>query len=193
MLVGVLALQGAFIEHMRMFRKLGIGVREIRLPADLNDIAGLVIPGGESTTMMNLLQAFDLAEPVTRFACAGRPVWGICAGMVCLAKSVSNPDGSQMETLKIMDITVERNAFGPQVDSFETQLNISILRDIPFPGIFIRAPYISQTGKGVKILAKLPDDRIVAAEQDNLLVTSFHPELTDDPRLHQYFARKIGL
>jgi pyridoxal 5'-phosphate synthase pdxT subunit len=187
MTIGILALQGDFIEHVHMFEELDVKTAEIRLPGGLDKINGLIIPGGESTTMMNLMTSFSLIGPLKQFA-AKFPVWGTCAGMICLANDVHNPDSTLMETLGLMNITVERNAFGRQVDSFETDLQIRNLKDGPFPGVFIRAPYIEKTGKGVEVMAVLPDGRIVAARQGNLLATSFHPELTSDARFHRYFA-----
>jgi 5'-phosphate synthase pdxT subunit len=187
MKIGILALQGAFIEHSRIFEKLGVKTCEVRLPADLEGIHGLVIPGGESTTMLKLMQSFHLIDSIKKLA--GKiPVWGTCAGLICLAKNVFNPDGSLMPTLGLMDIAVQRNAFGRQVDSFEAQLDVVPFKEGPFPGVFIRAPYIDSVGKGVEVLARLPDGIIVAARQKNLLATSFHPELTDDTRFHRYFS-----
>lgn len=188
MTIGILALQGAFIEHVHMFSKLGIESAEIRLPGELEKIEGLVIPGGESTTMMKLMHSFDLVEPLRQLAGRRFPIWGICAGMICLAKYAHNPDSTPMETLGLMNITVKRNAFGRHVNSFEADLQIAVLKDGPFPGVFIRAPYIEKTGKNVEVLAALPDGEIVAARQGNLLVTSFHPELTRDSRVHRFFA-----
>jgi pyridoxal 5'-phosphate synthase pdxT subunit len=192
MVIGILAVQGAFIEHIHMFERLQIEAVEIRLPGELKKVQGLIIPGGESTTMMNLMQSFDLIQPLKRLAEARFPIWGTCAGMICVSKNVQNPDSTRMETLGLMDIAVRRNAFGRQVDSFEAALHIDTLKDGPFPGIFIRAPYIESTGAGVDVLAVLPNGEIVAARQGNLLVTSFHPELTDDVRVHRYFARMCG-
>jgi 5'-phosphate synthase pdxT subunit len=189
--IGVLALQGAFAEHINIFKRLSIIVHEVRLPAQLEGVGGLVVPGGESTTMMHLIESYGLAEPLKKLAAKNIPIWGVCAGMICLAGNVSNPDGSPMKTLGLMDISVKRNDFGRQVDSFETDLNIDVLTEGPFHSIFIRAPYIESAGKGVEILAKLADGRIVAARQKNLLVTSFHPELTGDVRLHSYFLDMV--
>ena len=188
MTIGILALQGAFIEHVHMFHRLGIETVEIRLPADLEKVEGLVIPGGESTTMMKLMHSFKLVGALKKLSRRRLPIWGTCAGMICLAKNVHNPDSTSMETLDLMNIIVRRNAFGRQVDSFEASLQIDALGDGPFPGIFIRAPYIEKAGSGVEVLAALPDGEIVAAREGNLLVTSFHPELTGDPRVHRYFA-----
>jgi pyridoxal 5'-phosphate synthase pdxT subunit len=188
MTIGILALQGDYIEHIHVFERLGIEAMEIRLPGQLETINGLIIPGGESTTMMNLMHSYKLVEALRKLAGKGVPIWGTCAGMICLARNVHNPDGTTMETLSLMDITVKRNAFGRQVDSFEAALTIAALRDGPFPGVFIRAPYIEQAGAGVDVVCSLPDGRIVAARQGNLLATSFHPELTNDQRVHSYFA-----
>ncbi|MDD5312592.1 MAG: pyridoxal 5'-phosphate synthase glutaminase subunit PdxT [Dehalococcoidia bacterium] len=188
MKIGIVALQGAFIEHCRIFQKLGLKTKEVRLPADLDGVQGLVIPGGESTTILKLMQGYQLVESIKKLAGENIPVWGTCAGLICLAKNVFNPDGSLMPTLGLMDIAVRRNASGRQVDSFEVQLDVVPFKEGPFPGVFIRAPYIDNVGEGVEVLARLPDDIIVAARQKNLLATSFHPELTDDVRFHRYFS-----
>jgi len=188
MKIGILALQGAFIEHIQMFGRIGVEAVEIRLPVQLERVAGLVIPGGESTTMMKLMHDYGLVTPIKKMAAGHIPVWGTCAGMICLAKMAVNPDSSAMETLALMDITVRRNAFGRQVDSFEADLHIAGLRGGPFHGVFIRAPYIEKAGSGVQALSALPDGEIVAARQGNLLATSFHPELSGDARIHRYFA-----
>ena len=188
MKIGVLALQGAFIEHIQMFGQIGVETVEIRLPGQLEQVGGLVIPGGESTTMMKLMSDYGLVTPIRNMAAGNIPIWGTCAGMICLAKMAINPDSSAMETLALMDITVRRNAFGRQVDSFEAELQVAGLRGGPFHGVFIRAPYIEKAGRGVQVLSSLPDGEIVAARQGNLLATSFHPELSSDPRIHRYFA-----
>ena len=193
MKIGILALQGAFIEHIQMFGRIGVEAVEIRLPVQLEQVAGLVIPGGESTTMMKLMHDYGLVAPIKKMAARNIPVWGTCAGMICLAKTAVNPDSSAMETLALMDITVRRNAFGRQVDSFEAELQISGLQGGPFHGVFIRAPYIEKAGIGVQALSALPDGEIVAARQGNLLATSFHPELSGDPRIHRYFADTVEL
>jgi len=193
MKIGILALQGAFIEHIQMFGQIGVEAVEIRLPGQLEQVAGLVIPGGESTTIMKLMHDYDLVATVKKLAARHIPIWGTCAGMICLAKHAINPDSSAMETLALMDITVRRNAFGRQVDSFEAELQIAELQGGPFHGVFIRAPYIAKAGNGVQVLATLPDGEIVAARQGNLLATSFHPELSGDPRIHQYFADIAGV
>lgn len=192
MIVGILALQGAFAEHMRVFNNIGVKAVEIRLPSQLKQVDGLVIPGGESTTIMKLLHDYELAAPIREMAKIHMPLWGTCAGMICLANKAFNPDSSTLSTLGLMDITVFRNAFGRQVDSFEIPLQINGLGVDPFPGVFIRAPYIHDTGKEVQALSVLHDGEIVAARQGHMLATSFHPELTGDNRLHKYFATMLN-
>lgn len=181
--IGVLALQGDFAEHEAKLRSLGAETREVRLPGDLDGLDGLIIPGGESTTITRLLAMYDLLEPIRSFARA-RPVWGTCAGMIVMAKRATELD---REGLELMDIAVERNAFGRQVDSFETDLTIRGVHGAPVRAIFIRAPLITEVKPGVEVMAALEDGRIVAARQGQLMVTAFHPELTDDSRLHEYF------
>lgn len=187
--VGVLALQGAFAEHIVRLQRLGVTCVEVRLPEQLDDLAGLIIPGGESTTIGKLATTFKLMKPLRQFA-KTRPIWGTCAGAIFLSKDTHR----NQPLLGLMDITVERNAFGRQVDSFEIDLTIPALEEpqLPFHAIFIRAPLIESVSDGVDVLARLPDEkevaaRIVAARQGNLLATSFHPELTEDLRFHRYF------
>ena len=184
MKIGVLALQGAFIEHCKMLRRLGIDAREVRLPRHLGQLDGLIIPGGESTTIGKLATAYKLIEPLRQFA-MNKPTWGTCAGMIFLAKDIGI---EQQPILGAMDITVDRNAFGRQIDSFETELHIAEIGGEPFHAVFIRAPVVTAAGAGVSALARLNDGRIVAARQGHLLATAFHPELTDDLRLHRYFC-----
>lgn len=191
MKIGVLALQGAFIEHIGILKQLGVKAEEVRLPAEL-DVDGLIIPGGESTTMLNLMRSFNLVAPLRELARTGCPVWGTCAGLICLAKGASNSGNSGMETLSLMDIDVRRNAFGRQIDSFETELTVPALGRKPFPGVFIRAPIIDRVGAQVEVLARLPDGVPVAARQEKMLVTSFHPELTRDVRFHRYFLGMVS-
>jgi 5'-phosphate synthase pdxT subunit len=186
--IGILALQGAFIEHAKTINRLGHQATEVRLPADLDGLDGLIIPGGESTTIGKLATAFNLIEPLRDFARA-RPTWGTCAGMIFLAKDIGI---DRQPILGVMDITVNRNAFGRQVDSFEIDLPISKLGDEPFHAVFIRAPLVTDVGPGVEVLATLPDERIVAVESGHLLATAFHPELTPDDRLHQHFLRLVA-
>ena len=191
MKIGVLALQGAFIEHVAVIRNSGAEVAEIRLPQDLKDIDGLIIPGGESTTILKLMHGYKIFQPLKKMIGKGFPVLGTCAGMICLAKTVSNSQESVLSPLEVMDIHVRRNAFGRQVDSFETDLQVTVLGEKKYHAVFIRAPLIESVGPQVKILAELPDKTIVAAQQGNLLVSSFHPELTDDLRFHQYFLTLV--
>ena len=184
--IGVLALQGDFREHREVLERLEVAVPEVRLPRDLPGLDGLILPGGESTTIVRLLGTSGLLEPLRRLARDGFPIWGTCAGMILLAKRL---DASGIPALEVMDIAVRRNAFGRQVDSFEADLSIPILGDPPFHAVFIRAPIIEQVGPGVEVLARLADGTPVAARQGRLLVTAFHPELTPDLRLHRFFLQ----
>lgn len=188
MKVGVLALQGAFIEHEKKLRELGAETAEVRLPSDLDTLDGLIMPGGESTTIGKLAVQYGLIEPLRQFA-QSKPTWGTCAGMIFLAKDIGI---DRQPILGLMDITVNRNAFGRQVDSFEVDLPIPALGDEPFHAVFIRAPVVTRVGQNVDVLATLEDGRIVAAQSGHLLATAFHPELTDDNRLHQHFLNFIG-
>jgi 5'-phosphate synthase pdxT subunit len=185
MKIGVLALQGAFAEHIAVLKKLGVEAVEVRLPEQLEGMDGLIIPGGESTSITLLMKNYKLAGEIARLAKSGFPVFGTCAGMIVLANGLSNDGGVQ--PVGAMQIKVTRNAFGRQVDSFEALLPIKALGEKPYDCVFIRAPRIESAGKDVEVLARLADDTIVAARQGKLLVTSFHPELTDDTRIHQYF------
>jgi len=189
MKIGVLALQGAFIEHITVMQQLGVEALPVRLPNQLDGLSGLIIPGGESTTILELMQSFSLMQPLRELVQAGLPILGTCAGMICLAKKVSNHD---RETLAVMDIAVKRNAFGRQIDSFEAELPIPALGDKPFPAIFIRAPFIERADPQVEILARLPSGVAVASRQGKLMATSFHPELTSDLRLHSYFLKIVA-
>ena len=186
MKIGVLALQGAFIEHEKILTRIGAEVVEVRLPQHLEDLDGLIIPGGESTTIGKVARRWGLLEPLRAFAQSGRPLWGTCAGMIFIAKDVVDGKPDQ-PLLALVDVTVRRNAFGRQVDSFEADLEIAALGEEPFHAVFIRAPLIERVGEGVEVLAKLEDGAIVAVRQGNLLATAFHPELTDDDRFHRYF------
>lgn len=188
MRVGVLALQGAFIEHEHMLESLGAKAVEVRLPEQLETLDALIIPGGESTTIGKLAVTFGLVEPLRKFA-QEKPVWGTCAGMIFLAKDI----GRDQPILGVMDIQVNRNAFGRQVDSFETDLNIKGMGDEPFHAVFIRAPLVTGVNEkaGVEILSRLEDGGIVAVRQDHLLATAFHPELTGDSRMHQLFLDMV--
>lgn len=187
MKIGVLALQGAFLEHEKKLRELGAEAVEVRLPRDLEGMDGLIIPGGESTTIGKLAVEYGLVEPLRAFA-AEKPTWGTCAGMIFLAREIGI---DRQPILGVMDISVNRNAFGRQVDSFEVELPVSALGDEPFHAIFIRAPVVTGVGDGVKVLATLDDGRVVAVESGHLLATAFHPELTADNRFHQYFLDSI--
>jgi 5'-phosphate synthase pdxT subunit len=193
--VGVLALQGAFLEHATMLRKLGASPVEVRLPQDLASLDGLIIPGGESTTIGKLATQFGLMEPLHTFIEQGQPVWGTCAGLIFLAKDIgATGSGGHIipPRLAVMDVTVDRNAFGRQVDSFEADLQLNFGEEkAPFRAVFIRAPKIEAMGPTVEALARLADNSPVAARQDNLLVTAFHPELTTDLRFHQYFLDMV--
>jgi len=186
--VGVLALQGAFIEHEHTLRRLGCDVTQVRLPRDLEQVDRLIIPGGESTTIGRLLVLYGLIDPIRERAKAGMPVWGTCAGMILLAKDISEGRPEGQPALALMDIAARRNAFGRQLDSFEAELDVPELGPAPFRAVFIRAPLIEQAGDEVERLATLDDGRIVAAKQGRLLATAFHPELTDDSRFHQLFV-----
>jgi 5'-phosphate synthase pdxT subunit len=187
MKIGVLALQGDFAEHISMLKKLGVGTAEVRLPDHLNGLDGLIIPGGESTTIGKLAVAYGLMDPLREFG-KSHAIWGTCAGAIFL----SNDIGRDQPLLGLMDIKVKRNAFGRQVDSFETDLEIDELFKAtgtkhPYHAVFIRAPIIESVSGDARVLSALEDGRIVAAQQGHLLATSFHPELTDDTRFHEYF------
>ncbi len=187
MKIGVLALQGDFAEHIAMLQRLGVQALEVRLPEHLQGLDGLIIPGGESTTIGKLAVDFGLLEPLRAFG-REHAIWGTCAGAIFLSKDARR----EQPLLGLMDITVQRNAFGRQVDSFEIDLKIEALAQAtgdarPYHAVFIRAPIIESVGEGVDVLATLPDGRIVAAQQGHLLATSFHPELTMDARFHEYF------
>ena len=192
MRIGVLALQGDFEEHIALLERIGVQTKEVRLPDHLADLDGLIIPGGESTTIGKLAAAYDLMTPLRQFG-EQKGTWGTCAGAIFLSRDVHR----QQPLLGLMDITVERNAFGRQVASFETDLDVPALGKVdpqggPFHAVFIRAPLIESVGEQVQVLAQLPNERIVAAQQGHLLATSFHPELTLDDRFHRYFISMIG-
>jgi len=208
--IGVLALQGAFIEHEKILRQLRVETTEVRLPEHLEGLDGLIIPGGESTTIGQVAQRWGLLEPIRAFAQSGRPLWGTCAGMILMAKELVDGAPGQPR-LGLMDIAVRRNAFGRQVDSFEADLEVPALGEPsfgkaqdrpfdraqggpfgkaqgkPFRAVFIRAPLIERVGKGAEVLARLEDGTVVAVQQGSMLATAFHPELTGDNRFHRYF------
>lgn len=193
--IGLLALQGAFAEHEKILNRLGVSVHRVRLPEDLANLDGLIMPGGESTVMGKLAERFGLIEPLRDFAHSGKPLWGTCAGLIFLAHDV----GHDQILLELMDIVVERNAFGRQQDSFEQSIQAPLVnhalgesRDRAFPAVFIRAPLVKEIGPGVEILSQLDNEEIVAVRQNNLLGTAFHPELTGDSRWHRYFLQMVN-
>ena len=179
-----MALQGAFIEHLQVLERLGAKAVTVRLPGHLHNLDGLIIPGGESTTMIRLMADYQLLQPLKDLAKGGFPILGTCAGMILMAKSV--PDFT-LQTLGMMDIAVRRNAFGSQVDSFEADLDIPSLGQPSFHAVFIRAPIIETANSTVEVLARLPNGAAVAARQGKMLAAAFHPEFTLDTRFHQYF------
>lgn len=185
MRIGVLALQGAFIEHIQILRDLGVEAVEVRLPEDLEGLDGLIIPGGESTTIGKLAETYALTQPLKEYA-AAKPVWGTCAGMIFMAKDI----GREQPLLGLMDIVVERNAFGRQVDSFITPIHVAVFQNGSrgdFPAVFIRGPRLVEAHGNAEVIAELADGTPVAAQEGHWLVTSFHPELTGDSRFHEYF------
>ena len=188
--IGVLALQGAFREHIRVLRRLGAEANEVRLPQHLAGLDGLILPGGESTTVSKLAANYQLLDPLRELAVGDLPLWGTCAGLILLACDA----GDDLPLIGALDVRVKRNAFGRQVDSFEADLAVSVLTEPerPFRAVFIRAPLISYVGPGVKVLANLEDTNgIVAVQQGHLMGTAFHPELTDDDRFHRYFLSLV--
>ncbi len=185
--IGVLALQGAFREHRWMLEKTGVEVTEVRKPENLEMVDGLVIPGGESTTMGKLLNDFKIMEPLRQKINNGFPVYGTCAGMILLCDEIS---GSNQPRIGGIHAKVRRNAYGRQLESFEADFHVEGMGEEPFRAVFIRAPYIEEAGAEVSILAKV-QDHIVVAQQGNLLVSAFHPELTDDERIHRYFIEIV--
>jgi pyridoxal 5'-phosphate synthase pdxT subunit len=180
--IGVLALQGAFTEHLAVLGRLGSTAVPVRLPSDLDGISGLILPGGESTTMRKLIDRWGLREPILELAARGAPLFGTCAGMIMLASRIVDGDEP---VFPLLDIDVRRNAFGRQLDSFETDLAVPFLGDRPVHGVFIRAPIVERVGPEVDVLASLPDGRVVAIRQRNVMAIAFHPELTEDTRFHR--------
>lgn len=192
MQIGILALQGDFAEHRMMLTRLGVTVTEVRLPEQLKSLSGLIIPGGESTTIAKLAVSYGLIEPLRRFG-MDKAIWGTCAGAIFMSRDAHR----DQPLLQLMDITVERNAFGRQVDSFEVDLEVPALQKISpdgrlFHAVFIRAPLIESVQGDACVLANLQDGRIVAAQQGRLLATAFHPELTQDDRFHRYFLHLVA-
>ena len=185
MKIGVLALQGAFREHLDTLESIGVEGVPVRLPADLEGVSGLILPGGESTTMRRLIDRWGLARPILDLAERGAPLFGTCAGMIVLAREIA---GGEPPILPLLDVTVERNAFGRQLDSFEADLSVPVLGDQPVHGVFIRAPIVHRTGPNVDILAQLDDGRVVAVRERNIIATAFHPELAGETRFHRLVA-----
>ncbi|MBR61374.1 MAG: pyridoxal 5'-phosphate synthase glutaminase subunit PdxT [Dehalococcoidia bacterium] len=186
--VGVLAVQGDFIEHSHALKRVGVESVEVRLPEQLDSVDGLIIPGGESTTIVQLIDIYKFRDSLRAKSSEGFPIWGTCAGMIVMASELTD---KRPDPLKLMDIVVTRNAFGRQVDSFEADIDVSGINDGPFRAVFIRAPIVTKVGKKVKILAELDNGNAVAVQQNNLLATAFHPELTNDSRMHLLFAKMI--
>jgi len=185
MKIAVLALQGDFREHIQTLESIGVEGVPVRLPADLDGVSGLILPGGESTTMRQLIQRWGLVDPIRGLAATGAPLFGTCAGMIVLSKQIV---GGDPPVLPLLDVSVERNAFGRQLDSFEADLTVPVLGDTPVHAVFIRAPVIEAVGPDVDVLARLDDGRIVAVRERNILATSFHPELAGETRFHRLVA-----
>jgi 5'-phosphate synthase pdxT subunit len=185
MRIGVLALQGAFREHLLTLAAIGVEGVAVRLPADLDEVDGLILPGGESTTMRKLIDRWGLRQPILDLAASGAPLFGTCAGMIVLAREIV---GDEEPVLPLLDVTVERNAFGRQLESFEADLSVPVLGDQPVHGVFIRAPVIDRTGPDVDVLARLEDGRVVAVRERNVIATAFHPELAGETRFHRLVA-----
>ena len=188
-IVGVLAIQGDYREHRILLESLGADVKEIRLPDQLDEVDGLIIPGGESTTIVQLIDIYNMREKLReRVLNEGMPTWGTCAGMIVMAQKLSD---HRPNPLKLMNIEVSRNAFGRQVDSFETDLEVEDMDGPPYHAVFIRAPVVDTIGEGVRIISSLDDGRPVAVRQGHMLATAFHPELTNDPRMHKLFLQMV--
>lgn len=186
--VGVLAVQGDFIEHSHALERVGLQSVEVRLPEQLDHVDGLIIPGGESTTIVQLIDIYKFRDSLKAKSNNGFPIWGTCAGMIVMASQLTD---KRPDPLKLMDIVVTRNAFGRQVDSFEADINVAGMNDGPFRAVFIRAPIVTKVGRDVEILSQLDNGNAVAVRQENLLATAFHPELTNDSRMHLLFAKMI--
>jgi 5'-phosphate synthase pdxT subunit len=187
--IGVLSVQGAFAEHASLLESIGVEAVAVRLPQHLEDLAGLILPGGESTTMRKLIDRWDLREPILHLAARGAPILGTCAGMILLAARIADGDEP---VLPLLDVTVRRNAFGRQLESFEADVSVPLLGDRPVHGVFIRAPVVEQVHDGVDVLARLDDGRVVAVRQRNAIATAFHPELAAEPRFHRLLATMAG-
>jgi len=189
MRIGVLSLQGAVAEHEAVLASVGVEAVQVRLPEHLGDLAGLILPGGESTTMRKLIERWGLRQPILELARRGAPILGTCAGMILLARHITDGDEP---VLPLLDVSVRRNAFGRQLDSFEADVAVPVLGDSPVHGVFIRAPVVERVGDDVDVLARLEDGRIVAVRQRNVLATAFHPELAGDPRFHRLLTTMAG-
>ena len=186
--IGVLAIQGDFLEHRQVLERLGSVVLEVRTRNELDEVDGLIIPGGESTTIVQLLDIFDIRDHLVNLVKNGMPIWGTCAGMIVLANTLTD---QRPNPLNLMDINVTRNAFGRQVDSFEADLEIDEIDGQPYRAIFIRAPVVNSVGPNVRVISRLNDGRPVAVRENHMLATAFHPELTSDDRIHQMFLRMV--
>ena len=187
--IGILSVQGAFVEHATMLESVGVRPVQVRLPEHLDGLAGLILPGGESTTMRKLIDRWGLRDPILDMARRGVPMLGTCAGMILLAARISDGDEP---VFPLIDIAVKRNAFGRQLDSFETDVQVAVLGDTPVHGIFIRAPVVESVGPDVDVLARLDDGSVVAARQGNAMATAFHPELAGEQRFHRLLATMAG-
>ncbi len=185
MRIGVLALQGAFSEHLDLLHGIGVEANPVRLPADLQGISGLILPGGESTSMRKLIDRWGLRDPILDLARQGAPLFGTCAGMILLAREIVDGDEP---VLPLIDVSVKRNAFGRQLDSFEETMDVPVLGDTPVQGVFIRAPVIERVGADVEVMATLDDGRVVAVRERNIVATAFHPELAGETRFHRLVA-----
>ena len=184
MRIGVLALQGDFREHLDTLADIGVEGVPVRLPSDLEGVSGLILPGGESTTMRRLIERWGLGQPILDLAGRGAPLFGTCAGMILVARDIAG----EPPILPLLDVTVQRNAFGRQLDSFEADLSVPVLGDLPVHGVFIRAPVVERTGPDVDVLGRLDDGRIVAVRERNVIATAFHPELAGETRFHRLLA-----
>ena len=185
MRIGVLAVQGAFAEHIALLREIGVEAVPVRLPRDLEGLSGLILPGGESTAMRKLIDNWGLRQPILDLANRGAPLFGTCAGMILLSNEIADGDEP---VLPLLDIGVKRNAFGRQLDSFEADLAVPVLGDKPVHAVFIRAPVVERVGEGVDVLAQLEDGRVVAVRDGNVIATAFHPELAGETRFHRLVA-----
>ncbi|HEY4633433.1 MAG TPA: pyridoxal 5'-phosphate synthase glutaminase subunit PdxT [Candidatus Limnocylindrales bacterium] len=185
MRIGVLSLQGAFREHLDTLAAIGVEGVRVREPSDLRGVSGLILPGGESTTMRQLIERWGLRQPILDLAERGAPIFGTCAGMIVLSTDIV---GDEPPILPLLDVTVERNAFGRQLDSFEADVAVPVLGDTPVHAVFIRAPIVERTGPDVDVLARLDDGRIVAVRERNVIATAFHPELAGETRFHRLVA-----